>query len=84
MSPDLAEAGRVVPDPGREEATGVSFEGVVYLAVPNPDTAARDEGEEDDGDDVMVLVVVEGTAVRGLDESVVKIENAAKGIVEQK
>jgi hypothetical protein len=54
----------------------------VYLVVPSPDAEALREGETDtDGSDVMRLVVIEGSAVRGLPDEPVDVQAALQGVL---
>jgi hypothetical protein len=61
---------------------GVVWRNWVYLVVPSPDAEALREGETDtDGSDVMRLVVIEGSAVRGLPDEPVDVEDAMRGVL---
>jgi hypothetical protein len=63
-------------------AAGVSWRGWFYLVVPDADTLATEEGQSGADDEVVMrLVTVQGTAVAGLPDQVVDLDEARQGVL---
>jgi hypothetical protein len=63
-------------------AAGVSWRGWLYLVVPDADTLVTEEGQAGADDEVVMrLVTVQGTAVAGLPDQVVDLNEARQGVL---